>query len=532
MTNASDYSELGLTHNPFISIPPIARYEQDLRPLFSARDQEVRDLCRRSKSPTALFIVATYGGGKTVVVLEALSRLRERNVLTAYAQFENGAEFREAVRKAFSNTDLGTTAGFDELRKAIEAARHDGSSVVLAIDDLDRAHDIAQVYQITHDIRDLLSAGATVLVTGQPFGVTSDLHTSAGGLFHEVVIPAFSRDDFAEMQTKYLRSAHIDADLEPTHPFHTEALKFVCHEVASTRLTPRLHNFAVSEILEFAAMEGIRTIGLEFTITYWPRVAERVVKSLNPEQVKHLQVILKAGPVSEDKAALINILGESPLAEYADVEKAILLPLLETNLLQTQSLAGKQEFSATPQAVAAMFQLFSPEWSAGVRPEDVIASLKAAIETTDKKKKGQLLEQFAKLFFESIPGFRVPSDGMRVRTTDQELDLAVEVPEAGHHSRYGTFFACECKNRAGPISEEALTKFAERLKDRSCRFGVFIALNGVTPGFRNGVKKNLREGLVIVLLTASELSDIERSVPPRTVLERAYNSTLKYVGER
>jgi hypothetical protein len=535
MMNASDYGELGLTHNPFISIPPIAEYEEGLRPLFSARDREVRELFRRSKSPNALFIVAPYGGGKTVVILEALSQLREHDAVTAYAQFESGADFRVAVHKAFLASDLPVEQGdsFDQLRKAIGTARRGGSQVVLAVDDLDRAHDIAQVYQVTHDIRDLLSAGAVVFVTGQPFGVTSDLHTSAGGLFHEVLLPEFSFDDFTEMQTKYLRSAHIRANLEPSHPFATSALEFICREAASARLTPRLHNFAVSEILEHAVGMGVRgIISLEFTVSYWPRVAERVVKSLRPEQIKHLQVILEAGHVSEDQASLINKLGGSPLAEYADVREAILLPLLEKNLVQNRSIAGKQEFSATPQAMATMFRMFSPEWSPSVRQEDVIDALKTAAASSDHQNKGQLLEHFAKLFFESIPGFRVPLDGMRVRTADQEIDLVVEVPEASHHHCYGTFFACECKNWTGPIADDALIKFVERLKDRSCIFGVFIALNGVTPGFRSALKKNLRERLVIALLTAHELSDLHNGTSPSRMLERAYFSALKFLGER
>ncbi len=61
----ADYSLLQLSANPFISIPPVANYENDLRPMFSARNAEVQKLCRYASRAMATFLIAHYGRGKT-----------------------------------------------------------------------------------------------------------------------------------------------------------------------------------------------------------------------------------------------------------------------------------------------------------------------------------------------------------------------------------------------------------------------------------------------------------------------------------
>jgi hypothetical protein len=529
----ADYAPLLLRRNPFILIAPVGNYEIDLQPLFSAREAEVNRTCRLAANATALFICAPFGGGKTVLVLEALSRLRRRAIVTVYVQFDPRRGFRasvhEGMRAAF---DMAGADTFTAVRTAVRATREHGSSIVLAMDDLDRAGDIAEIYQVTHDVRDLVADGASVVVTGQPFGVTHDLHTSAGGIFHEVVIPEFSQDDFHEMLSKYLQSVHLDGTLSPTHPFDAAAAQFVCREVAAAKLTPRLFNFAVSELLELAMAHRTSVITMEFALFHWEKLALRAVNNVTRLQLEHLKSIFRAVQVSEDTPQAINELGGSGLAEYPEVRDTILRPLLVQNLLQVQRSEGKEIYQLTPHSAAVLDSLFSLVRSPPVPFDRLLALLDRCSTVQDAQEKGEVLEQFASLFFSHIPGFRVPPDGSRLRTDAEELDVAVEIAGIHHHAKYGTFTVCECKNWTTPVSWDELAVLREKLVGRRCKCGIFLALNGVTAGFREKMKAFLRDGIVIVLLTETELrKNLEGNVEPVRVLEEAYYATIKYEGE-
>lgn len=125
----------------------------------------------------------------------------------------------------------------------------------------------------------------------------------------------------------------------------------------------------------------------------------------------------------------------------------------------------------------------------------------------------------------------MPKDGIRLRTTSEELDVAVEITGFWHHGRYGTFTICECKNWSNPVSWDELASFREKLAARGCKFGLFIALNGVTAGFREKMKVYLRDGVVIALLTEAELRRLEQKAHPAIILRDAYYATIKYEGE-
>jgi len=528
------YDILQLRRNPFvIVIPPVHTYETDLQPLFSARDAEVERVCRFAAQAAAIFVNAPYGGGKTVVVLEALSRLRQRCIITVYTQFDKAKGFRQSLRDGMAEADMDVATGdsLTEVRAAVRQVRQSGVHIVLAVDDLDRAGDVAEVFQVTHDVRDLLSDGASVVVTGQPFGVTFDLHTSAGGIFHEVVVPEFSADDFCEMLVKYLKSVHAQEGLPDTHPFDEDTAWFVCREMAKAKLTPRLFNFAVAELLDLAAPAGVAEITLDFTLQHWATLAHRIVRNVTQLQAQHLQIILRAGEVSEDTPQAINELGESKLAEYPEVREGVLRPLLEQNLLQAQMVEGKETFRLTPHVAAAVDETFAVVKGPPVPFDELVAALNRAFTAVDNNEKGTMLEQFAAQFLSHIPGFRIPDDGIRLRTTSEELDVFVEIPEFWHHVRYGTFTICECKNWSKPVSWDELASFREKLAARNCKFGLFIALNGVTAGFHEKMKAYLRDGVVIALLTETELRRLEQQVHPAAILRDAYYATNKYEGE-
>lgn len=118
-----------------------------------------------------------------------------------------------------------------------------------------------------------------------------------------------------------------------------------------------------------------------------------------------------------------------------------------------------------------------------------------------------------------------------MRTRFEELDIAIEVVGPQHHLTYGPFTICECKNWSSPVSWDELSTFREKLTARNCKFGVFIALNGVTAGFREKAKIFLRENMIIALLSGNELEGLKKHISPVDILREAYYSTIKYEGE-
>jgi hypothetical protein len=361
MSMQSTHPRLGLRRNPFIAIPPVHTYDDDLRPLFCARDVEVEKIRRHALQANAVFVCAPFGGGKTVVVLEALSRLRANGAIVAYAQFERARGFQGSLRAALETVHLAPSDdSWTKTRDALRAVRRDGAQIVLSIDDLDRAQDIHEVYQVTHDVRDLLTEGASVLITGQPFGVTYDLHSSAGGIFREVTVPQFTRAEFHEMLVTYLRSVREAPDASDTHPFEPAAAEFICEAIAADKLTPRLFNYGVSEMLEKAEDDGLRVISEDFASHLWPILAARVSQSLTPQQMRQLEIIRRAGQLTEDSDNAINELGESKLAEYPKVRERVLRPLLEKDLVHVVLQGGKEQFSLLPHAALLVDEAQTP----------------------------------------------------------------------------------------------------------------------------------------------------------------------------
>lgn len=529
-----DYPSLGLASNPFRRpVPPVESYEAEMQPLFAARGAEVERLVRLAQPGSAAFVTAQYGGGKTLVVLEAMSRLRGRAFVTVYVQYQRELGFRGSLLNAITAL-CGPARGRDPLariRACLRRLRATGP-VVLAVEDLDRAGDVAEIYQVTHDVRDFLSDGVGVILTGQPFGATFDLYTSAGAIFGILEIPPFSADDFREMLGKYLRSVHLDPSASAQHPFEPDAGGFLCREMADGKLTPRLLNFAAAELLDLAESAGASTIALDFMIGHWGELAHRVVAAVTPLQAQYLQVLLRAGEVSEDTPEAINELGHNQLAEYPEVREAVLRPLLERDLVQMNLRGGKEVYRLTSAAAAAVEHLFAVAKGPPIPWEDLLNALDRCVAASDRHNKGRLLEDFIAMFLGTVPGFRIPLDGRNLRTDAEELDVAVEVDGFWLHQRYGVFTICECKNWSAAVSWDELAILREKLAARSCRFGIFIALNGVTAGFREKMKAYLRDGVVIALLTQAELRRLADKVDPATILQEACYDTIKYEGER
>ena len=526
----SFFACLRLNGNPFIPIPPIASYETAFRSRFSARASEVEEICRCASDPRAVFVVAPYGGGKTVVLLEALARLREAGFSAFYGTFDRGKGFRRSVADAMSNAgmslDLSSQDILGQVKMAIRQLCAQAKKVVLAVDDLDRAHDIAEVYQVSHDVRELLSESCSVLVTGQPFGVTFDLHTSAGGVFHEVDIPPFTQDDFREMLKNYLRSVQESLDLSPTHPFDEAAANFICREMASAKLTPRLFNFAAAQLIDHAAREKISSIPLATVFEHWPSVAEKVVRGLQELQIRHLQVILREGVVSENTDDAITELGEDVFAEFPEVQNEILRPLVEDNLVSVQKVDGIDEFRLTPHAATAIADRVGLQLKAEDR-ESLLKMWAACQHHSDGVDRAPNVKSFAAEFFGVIPGFSVPDDRVTSCRKQEELDVFIEIIGHEHHTRYGTLAVCACRGWDSPVSGDELLQFEALLTSHSCRFGACLALAGVSLDASREVNRCLSEGLVITLLTPDDFARLSDGDHPAMILRDAYYRTIR-----
>jgi hypothetical protein len=160
---------------------------------------------------------------------------------------------------------------------------------------------------------------------------------------------------------------------------------------------------------------------------------------------------------------------------------------------------------------------------------DLQEALTSARTATDASTRGKLLEDFALRFISECRGV-VPLTG-RARTRTQELDLTVQVTGPQEFHLYGAFFCVECKNFATAADHTDLTPFVEKLRDRRCTFGLFIAPGGVTPSLRDRVKTCLRDGIVIAVLDMTIIEALKRHEQPSAILKTAYYQTRIYAGE-
>ncbi|HKQ72323.1 MAG TPA: hypothetical protein VJ810_01250 [Blastocatellia bacterium] len=410
-TRSVSYPHLQLTDNPFIPVPPIQGYDEDFRRLFTSREKEVSKICRLASAPRGIFVIAPFGGGKTIVLLEAMSRMREAGVIPIYASFDPEKGFRqvllEAVRSMYGRLHGHNIDRHQTLRQIVQTLRDNGREVVLAVDDLDRANDIAEVKQVTDDVRDLLSDGASVVITGQEFGVTFDLHTSAGGVFQRVTIPAFTAGEFQQLLEKYLRSVHAVTSLSSIHPFDAEGVKFMCQEMAQANMTPRLFNFAVCQLIEICEESGLSFIPCETVEGKWPKLAQHVVNSLAPQQLKHLEIILNAKVVSEDTPKAIAELGGHRYAEFPEVRTEVLRPLVEKNIVYVTKEQGKDQYHLTPQATAAVLEIQETSASmdfdliieliASDKLEDALSAIRGNGQSLPKNIAGRIVMQLGRL---------------------------------------------------------------------------------------------------------------------------------------
>jgi hypothetical protein len=144
--------------------------------------------------------------------------------------------------------------------------------------------------------------------------------------------------------------------------------------------------------------------------------------------------------------------------------------------------------------------------------EWVRAELAAIAQTRGAVAKGRRLERLIRLIFGRIPGLILDDQDVVSAYRTQEMDLYFfnrREPNGLH------FLDCplivECKGWTGPVDGRELRYFADLLRDRGRRDGIFIALHGITgrpdnltAGFYH-VATALASGQLVLVITGEDL---------------------------
>jgi hypothetical protein len=372
----------GLRDNPFVTLPPSE--EDERMRVFTARGEEVETLCNLVERARGVFLCGLFGMGKSILVLETLRRVRQKDCATSYAKYypvdgvQSSVLRRLAVDVAEQCADAAaiyeilstgtalprpsSTITLEHVKDAIPHVKNSaiavesiirqqrdcGRPVIIALDDVHKGAVIASIADIVEDIRDLIDWGSAVILLGHPFGVTAGLSSSTD-ILYPLPLGPLAEDELLEMMGKYVALACSEPDEQPhpTHPFSTGAAEIISRGIAEFELTPRVFNFACQLILERAAEAGIEVIDEEFVVDRWPEIAEDyIMRTLRDEDKRYLEVVYKGGPISEDNREAIEEIG-GRLAGYVEVRN-ILARLVQENILIEQHEHGKRVLGLNP----------------------------------------------------------------------------------------------------------------------------------------------------------------------------------------
>lgn len=377
-----------LKRNPFEVLPP--KDEETRKCVFTGREREINDICRLVKTPKGIFICGMFGTGKTMLVMEALSRLEEANFTKVYASYDAHDGFRKTVLKNLAKTisqrgntyakkvydvltmgnkieetekERGMNFGIadgkmkwieratlkienprDYIEKLIESEIEEGRTVVIAVDDLERRADIASIQEIIDDTRDILRFGSSLILMGQPIGVTRDIRTSSGCIMHEILLDTLSEKELIEMMIKYLNTARSED--KGTYPFSKNVAEKIANNIVEWKLTPRLFNFACFNLLEIASHDLLDEIDDGVLEKYWQKMADKILGQIEELDKKYLEIIYKEGGFSEDSDNVIKMIG-GEFAGYAEV-RGILAKLAQKDVLIERQDETKKQFIVNP----------------------------------------------------------------------------------------------------------------------------------------------------------------------------------------
>jgi hypothetical protein len=145
-----------------------------------------------------------------------------------------------------------------------------------------------------------------------------------------------------------------------------------------------------------------------------------------------------------------------------------------------------------------------PTWIA-----DEIKTIEAI---TKAQPKGKRMEDLVKTIFEAVPGLSFEGSNLKNEYGTEEIDLIFwndNLLEGLH------FLDCplivECKSSGKPVAGRDVRYFATSLRDKGRRYGVLVALNGITGDEDNlsagyfHLTAAMGDGVTVLILTADDL---------------------------
>jgi hypothetical protein len=146
-----------------------------------------------------------------------------------------------------------------------------------------------------------------------------------------------------------------------------------------------------------------------------------------------------------------------------------------------------------------------------------IDALLAAVDgaaTADAK--GDALEDLSRYLFEGVEGVTCIGKNILDGRRAHELDLAfwIDQPRSLLHFLEAILIV-ECKATGNAVGSSEVSWFVRKLQVRGARFGVLVALSGIT-GKKDGVSSAyseildalVKDGIKILLLTRSDISQL------------------------
>jgi hypothetical protein len=132
--------------------------------------------------------------------------------------------------------------------------------------------------------------------------------------------------------------------------------------------------------------------------------------------------------------------------------------------------------------------------------------------------RGRALEQLVRFVFSTIPGVLPPVGNVVDFADGGEIDIFF--PNKGLHSGLWflpTAILAECKNWRGRVGAEEIRVFIDRLRERACRAGIFVAANGITgdaeslTAARRHIARALEDEIRVLVVTLEELENLRTS---------------------
>jgi hypothetical protein len=237
----------------------------------------------------------------------------------------------KATTKQTENIELNIANPRRWLQDLIEEQKQikGGRPVILAIDDLDNQENfpaleetakgefsLKDVSLVEREARQLINAGATIILVGHISGPTAALGSS--NILDHFPLEPLDPDDLAMMVKRYLALARADGKRElKFDPFTAKATQLIANTVTRLRLPTRYMLFACFEIFEYCAKNGIEIIDEQAVRQHWPNLTKHLLGKLKPEDIHYLQVIEKYGGYDEDNDSAINEIA-GPFGEFLD----------------------------------------------------------------------------------------------------------------------------------------------------------------------------------------------------------------------